>query len=201
MGRTSDARERLLHSAEELIHERGFNAVGVSEICSRAEVNKGSFYHFFPSKQRLALEVIEGIWQTNRGVLEDALLCEGPPLVRLRSFLGGLYENHLQCCANNGKQMGCLLANLGLEMGAQDPLIRTRVLQAFEAQIGYFESLLREAQKRGELGPDLDSRSAAETIFALIEGKIMLSKLRDDPETLHDLPRVVFAALGLATDT
>lgn len=201
MGRTSDARERLLHSAEELIHERGFNAVGVSEICGRAEVNKGSFYHFFPSKQRLALEVIEGIWQTNRGFLEDALLREGPPLERLRSFLGQLYENHRQCYTSSGKQMGCLLANLGLEMGAQDPLIRRRVLQAFEAQIGYFESLLREARKRGDLGLELDPRSAAETILALIEGKIMLSKLRDDPETLQDLPQVVFSALGSTLDT
>ena len=59
MGRTSDARERLVESCQALMHEKGYTAVGVGEVCSRAGVNKGSFYHFFPSKQDLALTVID----------------------------------------------------------------------------------------------------------------------------------------------
>ena len=58
MGRTSDARERLIESARELIYARGYNSVGVEEICQHAGVNKGSFYHFYASKRDLVLDVI-----------------------------------------------------------------------------------------------------------------------------------------------
>ena len=59
MGRTSDARERLLASGLELIYDKGYNAVGVSEVCAKAGVNKGSFYHFYPSKQQLGLAIVD----------------------------------------------------------------------------------------------------------------------------------------------
>jgi TetR/AcrR family transcriptional regulator, transcriptional repressor for nem operon len=54
MGRTSEARERLIGTAGDLWHRRSYTDVGVSEICETAGVQKGSFYHFFPSKQDLA---------------------------------------------------------------------------------------------------------------------------------------------------
>ena len=53
MGRTSDARERLIATAIELIRARSYESVGVDALCNHAQVKKGSFYHFFPSKQDL----------------------------------------------------------------------------------------------------------------------------------------------------
>ncbi|MFD6676979.1 TetR/AcrR family transcriptional regulator [Rhodococcus zopfii] len=46
MGRFSDARERLLAASGDLMHQLGYAAIGVAEICARAGVRKGSFYHF-----------------------------------------------------------------------------------------------------------------------------------------------------------
>ena len=87
MGRNSDARDRLLAAADTLFRDRGFSAIGVAEICSVADVNKGSFYHFFESKQALLLEVIEASWDET-GMLAS---WETPPPVspveQLRQFL------------------------------------------------------------------------------------------------------------------
>ena len=66
MGRTSNARERLIESASELWHSRSYADVGVNEICEHAGVRKGSFYHFFASKQDLALAVIDSFWSRAR---------------------------------------------------------------------------------------------------------------------------------------
>lgn len=197
MGRTSDAKERLMHSAGALIHEKGYTAVGVGEICARAGVNKGSFYHFFPSKQKLVLDVIDAIWLRSREMLETHLLGEAPPLERLDAYFDGVYAHHRQSCSLEGMQKGCPLANLGLEMSTQDPVLRDRVLQTFEAQIGYFERLLREAKSRGDLPEPLDPRTSAEALMALLEGKIMLSKLRNDPESLKDLGTQARSLLGV----
>jgi TetR/AcrR family transcriptional repressor of nem operon len=57
MGRKNDARDKILTTARGLIERRGYSAPGVAEICAAAGVPKGSFYHFFESKQVLALTV------------------------------------------------------------------------------------------------------------------------------------------------
>lgn len=59
MGRTSDAKEKILAAARSLIGGRGYSALGVAEICKAAGVPKGSFYCFFESKEALALAVVD----------------------------------------------------------------------------------------------------------------------------------------------
>lgn len=56
--RSSDARQRLIDSATELFHVRSYGGVSVEALCRHADVRKGSFYHFFPSKRDLALAAI-----------------------------------------------------------------------------------------------------------------------------------------------
>ena len=88
MGRTSDARERLIGAAGDLWHRRSYTDVGVSEICETAGVQKGSFYHFFPSKQDLALAVIDDRWQElGAGRLQALMTSDLAPLERLRQFI------------------------------------------------------------------------------------------------------------------
>ncbi len=185
-----------MESAGLLLHEKGFNAVGISEICDRAGVNKGSFYYFFPSKRKLALEVVDSWWYQSREFLEQTLLGEAPPLDRLRGYFDQLLEHHIDSCREHGRQIGCPLGNMALEVSAQDPLLRDRLLQAFEGHIGYFERLLREARELGDLPEDSDSRQLAEALVALIEGKIMLSKMRDDTAPLQGLESEALRLIG-----
>ena len=57
MGRTSDANERLMDAALDLIWEESYGAVTIDDICKRADVKKGSFYYFFDSKAALATAI------------------------------------------------------------------------------------------------------------------------------------------------
>ena len=190
-----------MKSAGALLHEKGYNALGISEICDRAGVNKGSFYYFFPSKRKLALDVIDSWWHESRELLEEALLGEDPPLTRLRRYFDRVLEHHVASCREHGRQIGCPLGNLALEMSTQDSQIRDRLLQAFEAHIGYLERLLREARSRGDLPPDADPEPLAESLVALIEGKIMLSKMRGDPRPLEGLADVALRLIGADAET
>ena len=63
MGRTSDAREKLLSVAFDLIHENSYGTVSVEQICPRAGVNKGSFYYFFKTKTDLVVAAYEEHWR------------------------------------------------------------------------------------------------------------------------------------------
>ncbi len=66
MGRTSNAKERLLQVAFDLIWRQSYGSVSVDDICDRAKVKKGSFYYFFPSKSDLAVAAYEEHWQQSQ---------------------------------------------------------------------------------------------------------------------------------------
>ena len=101
MGRTSDARERLVDEACRLFHARSYESVGVQELCEAAAINKGSFYHFFASKDDLAAAVIDAQWQTTRDELLDPTLADDvPPLARIERFFEQMARDQRSAAAS-----------------------------------------------------------------------------------------------------
>jgi len=180
------------------MHERGYTAVGISEVCSHAGVNKGSFYHFFPSKQELALAVIDRFAERSEELTRETLEGDGPPIERLKAYFDHNYKFHKKMMKECGKVLGCPIGNLALEMSPQDPVLQQRLKKVFDRQAERYERLLAEAVGKGEL-PALDARSTAYAIIALHEGRIMLAKMNDDPELLRDLGDDVLRLIGAAS--
>lgn len=197
MGRTSDARERLLMSASKLISDKGYNAVGVSEVCNDAGVKKGSFYHFFPSKQQLALAVMDLYWGHLECQLDHCLVKPGgSPVARLRAYFSA---NREQACENTtpcGKQRGCPLGNLVLELSTQDEVLRARLDDIFARWAGYFETVIAEAVELGELRDCCPKRTASDLI-SFMEGAILMAKLRNDPGLLDGLGGRALRLIGV----
>ncbi len=195
MGRTSDARQRLLESGVELMHERGYTAVGVGELCARAGVNKGSFYYFFPSKQDLALGVIDRIAATTRDPLVEMADGSDPPLQRFQDFFRTIYLRQKEMRDQAGKMLGCPLGNLALEMSTRDPKLRRKLEEVFGQYLRSFQKVLDQAVQRGELPPQ-DTGRAARSVMALLEGAILMAKTADDPEFLNGLEHEALRLVG-----
>lgn len=175
MGRQSTARDRLLEAACELIHHRGYASIGVAEICARADVRKGSFYHFFASKQALTLEVIDDHWARQRASWVDALAAS--------QGVERLFREQVavqrQAKESSGVINGCLLANLALELSNQDEVVRARLQQIFDEQVDLVHAAL---------GPGHE-RSTARALVAQLEGMLLFAKLANNPALLDDLWR------------
>ncbi len=93
MERSSDTKERLVDTAAKLMHARGFNDVGVQEICATAGVQKGSFYHFFKSKGDLAAAALDKHWSEARNQYWRLAFGEDvAPLNRIRRFFQMAYD-------------------------------------------------------------------------------------------------------------
>src|SRR5258708_30324404 len=117
MGRTSDANERLMDAALDLIWEESYGAVTIDDICKRAEVKKGSFYYFFDSKATLATAALERMWIEDWKPNLDAKFSSSlSPLTRLTTYLEGIYPIQVARKAKYGKVLGCPVCSVGSEV-------------------------------------------------------------------------------------
>ena len=195
MGRTSDAREKLLGAGHDLLARRGYTAVGVAEIAAAADVPKGSFYYFFESKQALALAVIDEHWAQQEAGWRAVLGSDRPPLDRLRELFEATAAVQQQSRDDVGVVTGCLFGNLALELSTQDEAVRTRLQEIFAAQIDLVAEVIAVAQRDGTVHvPDV--RDAARSVVAQLEGLVLFAKLLNDPHQLQRMWTNSLALLG-----
>lgn len=196
MGHRNDTREKILEAACRLFHRRGYQSVSVQDLCDCAKVKKGSFYHFFRSKQELALEMIERQWEVMRKRdFEPVFSSDLPPLQRITEFFTGLGRDLALAKTEEGSLCGCPFGNLALEMGAQDPELRDKIRAVYAEWAGFFEKALSEAQARGEIAID-DVRGAAESLVAMTSGIALLAKTQNDSAVADRVAQHVLAFLG-----
>jgi len=186
MGRTSDARDRLIQAAKDLTYARGYTAVGVKDICEQAGVHKGSFYHFFPTKRDLLLAVIDAHVVWLRGVVTEAADPEQPPLERIRRLFLLIGDFDEESVRRTGKMAGCPFGNLAAELNTQDEVVREKIDGVFAEATGFLERQLREARDAGDL-EDIDPSAGARAILAYLEGLQLLAATRNSPELLRSL--------------
>jgi TetR/AcrR family transcriptional repressor of nem operon len=186
MGRNSDARSRLLETAMKLMYTRGYTAVGVQEICEHARVNKGSFYHFFPSKRALVLAVIDAYGQRVRDLWQDAMAVDGSLLERMQRVFACACDAQHNLAETSGQMYGCPIGNLALELSCLDEGIRQRLRETFADWADAIEHMLRLTIANGDL-PAIDTTTTAQTIVAYFEGVLMLAKIQNDPKVVKQL--------------
>ncbi|MFJ4466838.1 TetR/AcrR family transcriptional regulator [Streptomyces sp. NPDC089424] len=195
MGRTSDARDKILTAARSLIELRGYSALGVTEICKAAGVPKGSFYYFFESKEALALAVIDEHWTAQRRDWERVLGGDQEPLQRLRQLFEETTAAQNAGKASCGSVSGCMFGNLTLEMSNQTEAIRDRLQQIFDAQVDMIDEVIRAASERGDVQVT-DTRDAARSVVAQLEGQVLFAKLYNNTAQLDALWNNALALLG-----
>ncbi len=188
MGRPSDARQRLIEAAKDVIYANSYEAVSVDELCAAAGVNKSSFYHFFSSKQDLVLVALESQWQRfEEMVLKPSFSNHLPVQEQMMRFFDLVLEGQQAQKRNSGHMRGCPIGNLTLEMSTVNEAIRMRAEGAFQKWLRYFERMLRAAKEQGSVPVTLDPVVTAQALLAYIEGVLLLAKVRNDPELLQTL--------------
>lgn len=187
MGRTSDADQRLMDAALELIWSQSYGAVTIDDICKQAAVKKGSFYYFFDSKEQLAVAALERLWNEDWKPRMDATFSPSvDALERLKTYLNGLYIRATETKVRAGRVLGCPVASVGSEMGTQECSICGKTREILARKRRYLESAIREAITDGSLEPgDPVKRTLLLTSF--VEGLMLQARMLNQPEILKDV--------------
>jgi TetR/AcrR family transcriptional repressor of nem operon len=191
-----ETRPKILQAGHELMLARGYSATSVDEICSTGGVSKGSFYHFFASKEELGLAVLNRFYQEGvRLVGNGDFLSVTDPRERLEAFF-----DHLEAVAPEFWQRGCLLGNFATELAESNPVIHARVTELFDDLVERLAPLFGAV-----IGDAKEASSLAEEMLMVLEGSIILARVHDDPQRIADgvrhFRRALEARLAMAEST
>lgn len=177
---TGTTRERLIESARDLVRRRGFDRTSVSDVLEHSGVGKGSFFHYFSSKEGLGLAVLERDRVEFLAMLDESLGWGGSALERLDCFLDAALQLH----RGTGFVGGCLWGNTALEMSDSNSVFADVVAKVFDEWTDRVATVIGEGQVSGEMRADCSAATLARSVVATIEGGIMLSRLQKDEAPL-----------------
>jgi len=185
-------RDHLIDVGLDLMHRHGFNATGLAEILQAADVPKGSFYHFFGSKEEFAAAALERYAaqraEHSAAVLSDATVS---PLKRLKRYFAGL----VKIAGQHGPIPGCLLGRFSLEIAAESPQLRKRISAWFARWQQAIALVLEQAVTQKELPAETNAEALAGFLLNCWEGALLRSQADKSDAPLEAFLQYVFDGL------
>jgi TetR/AcrR family transcriptional repressor of nem operon len=174
---------------------QGYEGVGLGPTLAAAGVPKGSFYHYFASKEDFALAVVDAYAnhyaQVRGRIFGDR---SRSPLTRLLDYFEEL-ERELVAEFPAG---GCLYGVLSQTTAPHLPALQARLAEGFRDWQDSITSLLVEAREAGKLGPEQEPAALAAEIIDAYEGLLVRAKVARDPALYRQIHERVRRLVGLS---
>jgi TetR/AcrR family transcriptional repressor of nem operon len=187
-----NTRDHLLQVGLRRIRSMGYASSGVKEILDDADVPKGSFYHYFRSKEAFAKEVLElyvhGENERAARILRDG---KGAPLKRLRRY----FEELIAVYGPAAKISGCLVGNLSLEMADHSDSLQSLLHESFSNWQTGVAVVLQDAIDRGDLARTNKPQELASFLLNSYEGALLRSKADRSSRPLENFLHFAFNVL------
>ncbi len=166
--------------------------MGLGPLLAAAGVPKGSFYHFFRSKEDFACALLDAYEahyaDSRRAIFDDPA---HPPLTRLRLY----FEARLTEVAAELPQGGCLYGVLSQTAATRGPALRQKLSDCFGSWQQSLVTVLDEARDRGDLPGDFDSSAAAAFLIDAYEGALVRVRADQTPAALDRFRRFALEPL------
>lgn len=190
----TSTRDKLLEAGAQAIAAKSFNACGLAEILAAAGVPKGSFYHYFASKEDFGVALIDRACSEYAEFLEPMLGdANRTPLERLRT----VFEQSREECLQVGAARQCLIPKLALETSQLSDPVHAAVKRAYQKWSALLAAVIREGQERGEIDRTHEAERLANVLVMMWEGATMRVQIDRSLQPVDDF--LVFAFDSLLT--
>jgi len=177
-----DTRQHLLDTGHRMMAEKGFTSVGLNEILQTAGVPKGSFYHYFKSKELYGQALLEDYFVGYLADMERRLtLADLNSAERLMGYWQGWQDR----CVLGEYGDECLVVKLSAEVADLSETMRLTLRDGAELVVARITRCLEQGQVDKSL-PAVDARQTAETLYQLWLGASLLNKLQRTGQSLNN---------------
>ncbi|UCV12683.1 TetR/AcrR family transcriptional regulator [Dechloromonas denitrificans] len=188
----ADTRTLLIRRAIEMLTERGVSATALDDILKSAQVPKGSFYHYFASKDEFVAAALDAYADYFADKLDRHFLdVTRSPLARLAAFV----DDACHGVARHDFCRGCLVGNLGQEVSTLDDKLRRRLEAIFNDWEQRLGTCLSAAVDAGELAAGSDCPALAHAFWVGWEGAILRARLLRSTAPMQAFFKLFQAAL------
>lgn len=177
MPKAQVAKEKLLNAALTLIREKGFSAMTVDDLCARAGVTKGAFFHYFKSKDELGVAAAEH-WSAVTGALFERAPYHDPedPLDRVLAYI----EFRRALLRGDIPEFTCVVGTMVQETYGQYPEIRDACAASIFGHAGTLVRDIAAAMAEHGIADDWTAESLAAHTQAVLQGAFILAKAKND---------------------
>ncbi len=154
---------------------KGYIATSVEEICTAAGVTKGSFFHYFKSKEDLGKVLLEKFSQKQEGAFKEACGAIEDPLERVYCLIHCMIEG-----AKDPDMKGCLVGTFAQEIYETHPELRQVCQCSFERFIHGISKDLIEAKALHAPEKEFDAEGLGSFFISLAQGSMLLVKATQD---------------------
>ncbi len=177
----TDTRLHLLETGTRLILGKGFSAVGLAEILSTAGIPKGSFYHYFRSKEQFGIELVEHYFSLYLSRIEALFQDESlTPSQRIMAY----WTRWHQLYRDGSCEEQCLVVKLSAEVADLSEPMRQALLAGTQQIVAHLSRILDRAHHSDDVHLPASPQAMAEELYQLWLGASLLTKLRRDDSAL-----------------
>ncbi|WP_371667029.1 TetR/AcrR family transcriptional regulator [Streptomyces sp. NBC_00289] len=179
--RTADTRGDILDAAQRIMAHKGYSAVGINEVLAEVGVPKGSFYHYFVSKDAFGEALLRRYFDEYVADMDRVFARSGQSAAeRLTAYWGQWRETQsLDDC--QGK---CLAVKLGAEVSDLSEPMRLALKAGTDAIVERLERTIADGLIDGSIAIDSDPRSTAQALYGMWLGASVMAKIQRSPAPL-----------------
>jgi TetR/AcrR family transcriptional repressor of nem operon len=180
MGKGELTRQRIIEEAAPIFNQRGFAGCSMQDVLDATGLEKGGVYRHFESKEELAAEAFRYAWARvakARREGQDAIPGAVEKLkysVRRFAETPGVFPG------------GCPLMNTAIDADDGNPLLRSLVCAAMKEWKARMASIVEDGIASGEIGKEVEPRRIANSMIAMLEGALMISRLEGNRTAIED---------------
>jgi AcrR family transcriptional regulator len=185
-----ETRARIIAVAADLFHQQGVRATSPDQIIDKSGTGKGQFYHYFKNKEHLVHEVL----QSHLNAIREG----AAPLnyeIATWQDLERWFRAQIELQRRFKMSRGCPFGTIGNEITANDELVRQDLSLIFEVMKNKIASFFGKEKARGLLVPEANEDAMADFCIAVIQGAMLLGKVKRNSRPVETAVREALAHL------
>ena len=171
-------RQHILDTGYRLVLQKGFAALGLQEILKACAVPKGSFYHYFASKEVFGCELLQQYVDGYGRKLDELLADPGNGRQRLMRYWEAWARDPADPAQGWAEE--CLVVKLAAEVSDLSEDMRRVLDQGVQQLLQRIAGLVEEGRADGSLPGGKPALQVARVLYQLWLGAALLSKLSQD---------------------
>ncbi|HEY1587406.1 MAG TPA: TetR/AcrR family transcriptional regulator [Polyangia bacterium] len=177
MSRRPNARQRMIDAAIDLFHSQGVNATSIDDVLARSRTGKGQFSHYFKLKHGLVHAVLAHLHH----LIESG---DSPTGYDVRTWreLDHWFDQYIAFQRATACTRSCPVGTIGADITGEDDLLRQDVRLFLQWSRGRLARFFAERVGAGELAPSTDTESLADFCIAIMQGGMLLAKMKRDTD-------------------